>query len=233
MPLCLYPLRKKPTLEEIKAAWAEFSGYPQQNHLPSAPQQFLTYFEEENRPQTKLDRDLYNGMGIISLGRLREDSQYDYKFICLSHNTVQRCRRSNSDGSRLILQAKGILTKRGNNMKKTIFTGSAVAIVTPMNPDESIHYEKLGELIDSQIQNGTDAIVICGTTGESATMTDQEHVDCIEYAVKRVGGRVPVIAGAGSNHTSTLSGCPKKPNGWAQTLCCTLPHTTTKLLSWV
>ena len=81
-------------------------------------------------------------------------------------------------------------------MKKTIFTGSAVAIVTPMNPDESIHYEKLGELIDSQIQNGTDAIVICGTTGESATMTDQEHVDCIEYAVKRVGGRVPVIAGA-------------------------------------
>ena len=87
-------------------------------------------------------------------------------------------------------------------MKKTIFTGSAVAIVTPMNPDESIHYEKLGELIDSQIQNGTDAIVICGTTGESATMTDQEHVDCIEYAVKRVGGRVPVIAGAGSNHTS-------------------------------
>ena len=87
-------------------------------------------------------------------------------------------------------------------MKKTIFTGSAVAIVTPMNPDESIHYEKLGELIDSQIQNGTDAIVICGTTGESATMTDQEHVDCIEYAVKRVGGRVPVIAGAGSNHAS-------------------------------
>ena len=87
-------------------------------------------------------------------------------------------------------------------MKKTIFTGSAVAIVTPMNPDESIHYEKLGELIDSQIQNGTDAIVICGTTGESATMTDQEHVDCIEYAVKRVNGRVPVIAGAGSNHTS-------------------------------
>ena len=79
---------KKPTLEEIKAAWAEFSGYPQQNHLPSAPQQFLTYFEEENRPQTKLDRDLYNGMGI-SLGRLREDSQYDYKFICLSHNTVR------------------------------------------------------------------------------------------------------------------------------------------------
>lgn len=87
-------------------------------------------------------------------------------------------------------------------MKKTIFTGSAVAIITPMNPDESINYDKLGQLIDYQIENGTDAIVICGTTGESATMTDQEHVDCIEYAVKRTAGRVPVIAGAGSNHTS-------------------------------
>lgn len=87
-------------------------------------------------------------------------------------------------------------------MKKTIFTGSAVAIITPMNPDVSINYDKLGQLIDYQIENGTDAIVICGTTGESATMTDQEHVDCIEYAVKRTAGRVPVIAGAGSNHTS-------------------------------
>ncbi len=87
-------------------------------------------------------------------------------------------------------------------MKKTIFTGAGVAIVTPMNPDESINFDRLGQIIDNQIKNGTDAIVICGTTGESATMTDQEHVDCIEYAVKRVNGRVPVIAGAGSNHTS-------------------------------
>ena len=87
-------------------------------------------------------------------------------------------------------------------MKKTIFTGAGVAIVTPMNPDESINFDRLGQIIDNQIENGTDAIVICGTTGESATMTDQEHVDCIEYAVKRVTGRVPVIAGAGSNHTS-------------------------------
>lgn len=87
-------------------------------------------------------------------------------------------------------------------MKKTIFTGAGVAIVTPMNPDESINFDRLGQIIDNQIENGTDAIVICGTTGESATMTDQEHVDCIEYAVKRVNGRVPVIAGAGSNHTS-------------------------------
>lgn len=87
-------------------------------------------------------------------------------------------------------------------MKKTIFTGAGVAIVTPMNPDESINFDRLGQIIDNQIENGTDAIVICGTTGESAAMTDPEHVDCIEYAVKRVNGRVPVVAGAGSNHTS-------------------------------
>ena len=79
---------KKPTIEEIKNAWQSFAGYPQQHQLPSAPAQFLTYFEEEDRPQTKLDRDLEKGMGV-SIGRLREDSQYDYKFVCLSHNTVR------------------------------------------------------------------------------------------------------------------------------------------------
>lgn len=87
-------------------------------------------------------------------------------------------------------------------MKNTIFTGSGVAIITPMNPDESINFEKLGQLIDHQIENGTDAIIICGTTGESSTMTDQEHIDTIAYAVERTNHRVPVIAGAGSNHTS-------------------------------
>ena len=79
---------KKPTIEEIKNAWQSYAGYPQQHQLPSAPAQFLTYFEEENRPQTKLDRDLEKGMGV-SIGRLREDSQYDYKFVFLSHNTVR------------------------------------------------------------------------------------------------------------------------------------------------
>ena len=79
---------KKPTIEEIKNAWKNFAGYPQQHNLPSAPKQFLTYFEEDNRPQTKLDRKLENGMGV-SVGRLREDSQYDYKFVCLSHNTIR------------------------------------------------------------------------------------------------------------------------------------------------
>lgn len=86
-------------------------------------------------------------------------------------------------------------------MKKRIFTGAAAALVTPMNPDTSINYELLGELIDWQIEQHTDAIVICGTTGESSTMTDQEHIDCIDFAVKRINGRIPVIAGAGSNDT--------------------------------
>ena len=70
-------------------------------------------------------------------------------------------------------------------MKKTVFTGAAVAIITPMLPDGSIHYEELGRIIEDQIAGGTDAIVICGTTGEASTMPDEEHLDCIEYAVKR------------------------------------------------
>lgn len=87
-------------------------------------------------------------------------------------------------------------------MKKPLFTGAGVAIITPMNPDGSINYTKLGELIDFQIDGGTDAIITCGTTGESATMTDEEHVEAIRYTVERVNGRVPVIAGTGSNDTS-------------------------------
>lgn len=79
---------KKPTKEQMIKAWAEFKGAPQELELPSAPKQFLHYFEEDNRPQAKLDRNLENGMAI-SIGRLREDSQYDYKFVCLSHNTLR------------------------------------------------------------------------------------------------------------------------------------------------
>lgn len=86
-------------------------------------------------------------------------------------------------------------------MKKTVFTGSGVAIVTPMKDNGAIDFEELGRVIDFQIENHTDSIVICGTTGESSTMTDEEHVECIAYAVKRTAGRVPVVAGAGSNHT--------------------------------
>lgn len=79
---------KKPTKEEILEAWANFRGEPQELELPSAPKQFLHYFTEDNRPQTKLDRDNEGGMAV-NIGRLREDSQYDYKFVCLSHNTLR------------------------------------------------------------------------------------------------------------------------------------------------
>lgn len=84
----------------------------------------------------------------------------------------------------------------------TIFTGAAVAIVTPMYKDGSVNYGKLGELIDSQINGSTDAIVICGTTGEASTLTDEEHIECIRFAVRHTAGRVPVIAGTGSNDTA-------------------------------
>ena len=86
-------------------------------------------------------------------------------------------------------------------MKKTIFTGAGVAIITPMHDDGSVNYDKLGELIEEQIAEGTDSIVICGTTGEASTLTDDEHIECIKYTIRKAGGRVPVIAGTGSNDT--------------------------------
>lgn len=86
-------------------------------------------------------------------------------------------------------------------MKHTIFTGSGVAIVTPMNADGSINYDVFGALIEDQIENHTDAIVVAGTTGEASTMTDEEHIEIIRYTVEKVGKRVPVIAGTGSNDT--------------------------------
>lgn len=84
-----------------------------------------------------------------------------------------------------------------------IFTGAGVAIVTPFNEDESINYDKLDELIDYHCENGTDSIIICGTTGESATMTEEEHMDCVKFTIDRAKGRIPVIAGTGSNCTRT------------------------------
>ena len=99
----------KPTKEQILEDWKNYSGKPQALNLPSAPEQFLTYFEEDNRPQTKLDRDLYGGMGV-SLGRLREDFVYDYKFVGLSHNTL----RGAAGGAVLIaelLYREGYITK--------------------------------------------------------------------------------------------------------------------------
>lgn len=85
----------------------------------------------------------------------------------------------------------------------SIFTGAGVAIVTPMNQDGSVNFEKLGELIEFQIANKTDCIIICGTTGESSTLTHEEHLECIKYAVEKTAKRVPVVAGTGSNCTET------------------------------
>ena len=85
----------------------------------------------------------------------------------------------------------------------SIFTGSGVAIVTPFNDDESINYDKLDELLDFHCNHRTDSIIICGTTGESSTLSEEEHMDCIRFTIERVKGRVPVIAGTGSNSTYT------------------------------
>ena len=87
-------------------------------------------------------------------------------------------------------------------MKNTIFTGAGVAIVTPMNTDGSVNYAVLGEMIEMQIAGKTDAIIICGTTGESSTLSDEEHRECIRYTIEKVNKRVPVIAGTGSNDTA-------------------------------
>ena len=78
----------KPSKEEILQLWKDFKGVPQELELPSAPKQFIHYFEEDDRPQAKLDRNIEGGMAV-STGRLREDTQYDYKFVCLSHNTLR------------------------------------------------------------------------------------------------------------------------------------------------
>ena len=110
-------------------------------------------------------------------------------------------------------------------MKKTIFTGAGVAIVTPSNADGSINYDELGRLIDFNIENGTDAIIICGTTGESSTMTDEEHIECIRYAVEKTAGRVPVIAGTGSNHTEYAVNLSKEAEKLgADALLCVTPY---------
>ncbi len=84
-----------------------------------------------------------------------------------------------------------------------IFKGAGVAIVTPMNANGEVNYEQFGKLIDFQIENGTDSIIVCGTTGEASTLTHEEHLECIRFCVEKVAGRVPVVAGTGSNCTET------------------------------
>ncbi|SFK95834.1 4-hydroxy-tetrahydrodipicolinate synthase [Lachnospiraceae bacterium KH1T2] len=84
-----------------------------------------------------------------------------------------------------------------------VFKGAGVAIVTPFKDNGDVNYDKFGEIIEQQIQNGTDAIIVCGTTGEAATLTEDEHLDAIKFCVEKVAKRVPVIAGTGSNCTRT------------------------------
>lgn len=107
---------EKPSLEQIKADWAAFSGRAQELKLPSAPRQFLHYFEEADRPQTKLDRMLEGGMAV-SIGRLRPDTQYDYKFVCLSHNTL----RGAAGGAVLLAEllcAEGYITRKWSRRER-------------------------------------------------------------------------------------------------------------------
>lgn len=85
----------------------------------------------------------------------------------------------------------------------SIFKGAGVAIVTPMKANGEVNYEKFAQLVEFQIQNGTDAIIVCGTTGEASTLTHEEHLSVIKYCVEVVKGRIPVIAGTGSNCTET------------------------------
>jgi 4-hydroxy-tetrahydrodipicolinate synthase len=89
-------------------------------------------------------------------------------------------------------------------MKNTIFTGCGAAIVTPFNPDESINYDVFASLIQRQIEKGTSALIVCGTTGEASTLSDDEHIECIRFAVEKTAGRIPIIAGTGSNDTAYM-----------------------------
>ena len=106
-----------------------------------------------------------------------------------------------------------------------IFTGAGVAIITPFNEDETINFEEFGKIIDDQIANSTDAIIVCGTTGESSTMTDEEHISAIKYCVEKVAGRVPVIAGTGSNCTREAINISKQAEAvGADWLICVTPY---------
>ncbi len=110
---------------------------------------------------------------------------------------LQNC----SVGNRKVCFLMKFLRKGWKFMKKRVFTGAATALVTPMNNDGSVNFEKIAELVEQQITNGIDALVICGTTGEKSTLNYKEHIKVIETAVKYTNGRVPIIAGTGSNDT--------------------------------
>ncbi len=110
MAAVFFSTKKKVSKEEILERWKNFKGAPQKLELPSAPKQFLHYFEEDNRPQTKLDRNLEGGMAV-SIGRLRPDTQYDYKFVCLSHNTLRGAAGGGVELAELLC-AKGYIDRK-------------------------------------------------------------------------------------------------------------------------
>ena len=115
-------------------------------------------------------------------------------------------------------------------MKKPIFTGVATALITPFDKNGKIDYARFADLVEFQIANGINALVVCGTTGEASTLTDDEHKDAISFVVKQTAGRVPVIAGTGSNDTAyaiwlTEHACEVGAdavlldNGWSEAYC--------------
>ena len=107
----------------------------------------------------------------------------------------------------------------------SIFTGAGVAVITPFNEDGTVNFKEFGRLIDDQINGGSDAIIVCGTTGESSTMDDDEHVATIKYCVDKVAGRVPVIAGTGSNCTRESVNISKRAEeAGADALLCVTPY---------
>ena len=107
----------------------------------------------------------------------------------------------------------------------SLFTGAGVAIVTPMHEDETVNYEKLAEILEEQIAGGTDAIIICGTTGESATLTVEEHLETIKACIDHVDHRIPVIAGTGSNCTRDAVSMSKEAESYgADGLLCVTPY---------
>ena len=110
-------------------------------------------------------------------------------------------------------------------MSNHIFTGSGVAIVTPMKSDGSVNYDEFGKILEFHVQNGTDAIIACGTTGESATLSEKEHCEVLSFVAEKINGRIPVVAGTGSNDTSTavmLSKSAQKTG--ADALLCVTPY---------
>lgn len=107
----------------------------------------------------------------------------------------------------------------------SLFTGAGVALITPMKEDGSVNYEKLAEIIEFQIKNETDSIIICGTTGEAATLSEKEHMDVIRFCVEKTAGRIPVIAGTGSNCTETAVTLSKEAqDAGVDGLLCVTPY---------